>query len=93
MGLSWATYFAQSVTSTLLKRSIPPIASQTHTDKGVAKISSSQPGKVSDFCYIDNLGILGVAKDDVKDCIDRSVANFGDANLLLHEIDLHEHGG
>ena len=92
MGFSWATYLAQSVTSSNFERSIPPTISQPLSDKTVSKVLTCQPGHTCHYTYIDNFGVIGVSQSDVTSILGRAEASFNSKNLLLHELNV-EAGG
>ena len=92
-GFSWATYLAQSVTSSKLKQSMAPLDSKPLTDRSANKLLSLKANHISHFCYIDNLGMLGVSGCNVQSAMGRCIKNFGGSNLVLHEVDVQASGG
>ena len=85
MGFSWATYLAQAASFTLFSSSLPPLVL---SDRSEDKVLTFHADRSCHFCYIDNLGIFGSSQPNLQAALDRSISQFADKGLHLHEINL-----
>ena len=83
MGFTWSVYFAQRVNGGIANDSLPD-SCELH-DRS-ANISLGSVHRLLHYVYIDNIGIIGVDRDEVQRSLTKVVENLDASGLPCHEI-------
>ena len=94
MSFTWSLYIAQAINQDVATRSCPSLTGTRLSDLGpplVFKVGKGPPrpqGPLAHYVYVDNLGVLAVAKQEVIDTLNALETGFNETGLLLHKSEI-----